>query len=220
MLKTPQEIKEMFNSISKNYDFLNNIISFFTHKFIKKSAVKMLKISNSSVLDLCCGSGDICFLIKKLYPNSKVTGLDFSSSMLKIAKEKVKDVDFIEGDVLNLPFLDNSFDFITISFGLRNIPNKKRALEEILRVLKPNGRLLHLDFGNKNLINKCYNFFILNLVKLFNMPKAYNYLIKSKELFLAPNELISLIESQGFIFDKRKGFFFNIISAQVFKKPV
>lgn len=219
MIKTSDEIKKMFNEISKNYDFLNDIISFFSHKYIKKEAVKLLKISdNACVLDLCSGSGDIIGIIKKLYPKVKSTGVDFSLNMLQTAKRKYPDIEFIEADVLNLPFLDNSFDFIAISFGLRNILNKDKALDEILRVLKQDGKLLHIDFGAKNLISKVFNFFVLSLVKIFKISKAYSYLIDSKEDFLTPEELITLFELKGYKFVKRKDFLFKTISAQVFKK--
>jgi len=221
MLKTPEEIKKMFNDISKNYDFLNNIISFFTHKYIKTACIKLLQIKNgANVLDLCCGSGDICGIIKKNYPGSKVTGVDFSSSMLEMAKKKYNNINFIEADALKLPFLDNSFDYITISFGLRNIPNKDEALKEALRVLKPNGTFMHLDFGQKNFITRIYNFFVLCLIKILNLPEAYNYLIKSKEDFLTPDELIKKTTKNGFEFLNKKDFLFKNISCEIFKKPV
>ena len=220
MNKTSQEIKNLFNNISKNYDFLNNIISFYTHKKIKLEAIKLLDITNnSSVLDLCTGTGDLIGLIKKLYPKVNIIGADFSNEMLKIAKEKYPDIDFIETNAEELIFKDNSFDFIVMSFGYRNIKDKKKAQKEILRVLKKEGLFLHLDFGNKNIISFLYNLFLKFLVKFFIKDKAsYNYLICSKKEFQTPKELIKDFNSEGFKLIKRKNFIFNTVSALVFKK--
>lgn len=218
--KTPETIHTMFNMIAKKYDLANNIMSFGMQKYCKNSAIKMLDIkSNSNVIDLCCGTGDLSAIIKKFNPDCQITGIDFSENMLKIAKSKHKNIQFWQGDVTNLPYEDNFFDIAVMGFGLRNILNAEKSVEEVYRVLKPNGQFLHLDFGRKNLPNKIYEIITPILTKIFtDNPKAYSYLIKSKREFPEPQDLIKDFESKGFKLKKRKDFIFGVISAQLMQK--
>ena len=113
------EIKNMFNLLAKNYDLANNIISFCTHKIFKLEVLKTLQIKDEyKILDLCCGSGDIADLIKKINPKCKVVGVDYSSEMLKFARIKNNDIEFIEADAFDLPFKSSEFDIVVCSFGL------------------------------------------------------------------------------------------------------
>jgi len=214
MDKNPQKIKSMFNKIAKDYDKNNNIISFGLHKYVKKLAINRFKFSGKC-LDLCTGTGDIAELMSKKC--DEVIGLDFSSEMLNIARKKHPDINFIEGDCTSLPFEDNSFDAITISFGLRNIENYELALNEIYRVLKPNGLFFHLDFGKENFIaNILYNFIIPKLVKLFygdSLP--YEYLIQSKKLFFDTKKLIELFYKHKLMLVQKKHFLFGTINCQL-----
>ena len=163
-------IKSLFNRISNKYDFMNFIISFGTHIFIKKEAIKNLEIKqNSKVLDLCCGSGDLGKIIKKYHPTCDVVGVDFSSKMLEIARQKNPDITYWEMDATNLPFEKNSFDYIVMGFGLRNIPEKNKSLEEVYRILKNNGKFLHLDFGEQNSLSKIYDNIVIFLAKIFQL---------------------------------------------------
>lgn len=142
--------KEMFNKIAAKYDFLNNIISFGLHKYIKMRAVKALEIQpDSKVLDLCCGSGDLGKMVKEIQPSCDVIGVDFSSKMIELARFKNQNITYWELDALNLPFEKNSFDYVLMGFGLRNINDKGKVLEEIHKILKSNGKFLQLDFGKK-----------------------------------------------------------------------
>ncbi|MBR2526315.1 ubiquinone/menaquinone biosynthesis methyltransferase [bacterium] len=215
MNKSPEKIKEMFNQIAKNYDSNNNLISFGLHKYIKKKAIENFEFSGKC-LDLCTGTGDIAYLLKN---KCDVTGFDFSENMLKIAREKHPDINFIEGDCTNLPFEDNSFDSVAISFGLRNIEDYNKALDEIARVLKPDGIFFHLDFGKKNfLANFIFDYFIPILVKIFygnDLP--YKYLVQSKKLFFNEKELQNLFEKHKFEVLKNKSFLFGTISCQYCK---
>ena len=216
MDKSPEKIQKMFNQIANDYDKNNNLISFGLHKFIKKLAVKSFKFSGKC-LDLCTGTGDIAKILSK---DCDVTGLDFSTNMLDIARKKYPNIKFIEGDCTNLPFENNSFDVITISFGLRNIENYNKALDEIYRVLKPNGLFFHLDFSKKNFIaNFLYDFIIPKLVKIFygnDLP--YKYLVQSKKEFLNTDNLIKLFNQHNFEFVNKKNFLLNTIECQLFKK--
>ncbi len=213
-------IQAMFDSIAREYDFLNNLISFFTHKFIKKEAIAKLDIvSNSSILDLCCGSGDMSGIIKNICPNCKVTGVDFSLNMLKIAKDKYKNIDFQYGNAVNLQFKDNEFDNVVMAFGLRNIPDKTAALNEIYRVLKPGGSFMHIDFGEKNFASWIFDVVAIIFAKIFSKKfKAYEYLIESKKNFPPPGKLINTFRRYGFKSVQRFDFLFGVISCQIAKK--
>lgn len=218
MNKSPQNIQNMFNLIANNYDKLNSIISFGFNNIIKSACIKSLHINpNEKVLDLCTGTGDLIKFIKK-YSNN-VTGVDFSENMLKIARKKFKDTEFIEADCTQLPFDDNSFDIITMGYGLRNIENRTKALQEVYRVLKPNGKFLHLDFGEKNFAGKIFETAVMNLIKFFTEnTSSYYYLVKSKQDFPNPKELINETETCHFKLLKRLDYLFKAISAQIYTK--
>ncbi len=218
--KNPQKIKNMFDEISNYYDFMNNGISLGTHYFIKHMALKILNIKpHAIILDLCCGTGDFSKIISKLYPTSKVIGLDFSINMLKLAKQKNPQSVFIQGDCTNLSFQDNEFDYITMGFGLRNIENRAKAISEIYRTLKPQGKFLHLDFGQHNKLSKIFDLIVITAVKLTGKNfKHYKYLLASKKEFPSPENLITEFENQGFKFIKRQDYLFGIISAQIMGK--
>jgi len=218
--KTPQAIHTMFNMIAQKYDFINNIMSFGTHLSVKCACVKSLDIKpHDNVLDLCCGTGDIAGLIKKIQVSACVTGIDFSENMIDIAKDKHPTVKFLQGDATSLPYEDNTFDIVTMGFGLRNIQNAEKAVEEVYRILKPNGKFLHLDFGEKNIISKIYDKITPLIVSRFtdNAP-AYSYLIKSRQIFPTPTELIKDFESKGFSLYKREDYLFGVISSQIMVK--
>jgi len=218
--KNPQKIKSMFDEISLYYDKMNNLISFGTHNIIKFLAIKNLEItSNSNILDICCGTGDFTRLIQKFYPRSKVIGLDFSPEMLKLAKKKNPKGVYVQGDCTNLPFGDREFDFVTMGFGLRNIENRSKALEEVYRVLKKNGKFLHLDFGYHNRISKIFDFFVPVMVKILGKnPDHYKYLLSSKNEFPEPYDLVKEFGRHGFECIKVKNYLFDTISAQVLLK--
>lgn len=204
----------MFNKIAKVYDFNNNVMSLGQHIRIKKQSVKFLNAHNVKVLDLCTGTGDIAGFIDK---SCKVIGVDFSDKMLEIARKKYPWINFIEGDCTNLPFEDNYFDVVTISFGLRNIENYDNALDEIYRVLKPNGLFMHLDFGKKNILGDIlFDIIVPHLVKIFykdNLP--YEYLVKSKQMFFNENALIELFAQHNLKIKEKHSMLFGGASCQI-----
>lgn len=220
VFKAPEYIQNLFNSIAGKYDLLNNAMSFGLHKFVKKDCLKLLCLKEgANVLDGCCGTGDMAGFVKEIQPFAEVTGVDFSENMLEIAKTKVKNVHFMKGDVTSTNFPDNSFDAVIMGFGLRNISNPERALFEILRIMKPGGKFLHLDFGRKNLASRMFNILIPIAAFFFGGDfKSYSYLVKSKNAFPEPDELIEDFEKSGFDFVMRKDYLFGIISAQIVKK--
>jgi demethylmenaquinone methyltransferase/2-methoxy-6-polyprenyl-1,4-benzoquinol methylase len=218
--KNPQKIQKMFDEISNYYDKMNNIMSFGTHYIIKYLALRELEIKpRTMILDLCCGSGDITKLITKFYPRVKIIGIDFSRNMLKLAKIKNPKGVFLQADCTNLPFAEREIDYITMTFGLRNIENRTQALKEIYRVLNYGGEFLHLDFGIKNWANKIFNFTLPIFAKICKKDlEAYKYLLCSKEEFPTPENLIKEFETLNFKLKKRKDYLFGAISLQIFTK--
>ena len=218
--KTPETIRTMFNMIADKYDFVNNAMSFGTQNYVKNQSIKLLEIPHhAKVIDLCCGTGDLSNIVKKQAPTALVTGIDFSDRMISIAKTRVQEVEFLQGDVTNLPYSDESFDFAIMGFGLRNILNAEKAIEEVYRILKSGGYFLHLDFGKKNFASKIYDLLTPILIRLFTENReAYSYLIKSKQEIPTPDDLIKDFESKGFKFVQRKDFLCGVISVQVLHK--
>lgn len=219
--KTPEKITNMFNEISPYYDKMNDFISFGLHKIIKTQAIKMLDIkARSMVLDLCCGTGDFTKIINRIFPRAKVIGLDNSVEMLKFAKIKNPKESFILGDCTDLGFGENEFDYVTIGFGLRNIENRQKAIEEIFRVLNKGGKFLHLDFGYHNRISKIFDKIVPLFAKyLSKNEQSYKYLISSKNSYPEPDSLIEEFEKSGFEFCNRKNFLFGAITAIIMRKP-
>ena len=211
--KNPEKIKKMFDLISSKYDFMNDIISFKMHKLVKYIALKDLELKNyNQVLDLCCGSGDLAILAKKIYPKIEIIGVDFSEKMINIAKKRDKNLSFLVGDAKDLQFKDNQFDCVLMGFGLRNIDDTSKALKEVHRVLKSDGKFLHLDFNSKAFLNKFYDVFIKLILFFLKNKEAYLYLIQSKNEFKLPDDL------DGFKLIKKKTIFFDMISYQIFAK--
>lgn len=218
--KSPETIHTMFNMLAQNYDKINDIMSFGTQKFVKEQALSKLNINpHDSIIDLCCGTGDLARIIKKFQPAANVIGIDFSERMLEIAKNKSNNIRFFQGDVTNLPYEDNSFDIAVMGFGLRNIQNAEKAVEEVYRILKPNGYFLHLDFGKKNLVSKIFDKIFPILIRNFtDNHSAYRYLFESKKIFPQPDELIKDFESKGFKLVRKDDYLAGVISSQIMMK--
>ena len=146
------KVREMFSRIAWKYDLVNDIMSLGLHRRWKRQTVAMAVPGRKArrVLDLCCGSGDLCFLAEDRGAVS-VVGVDFTLPMLAVARERRKNEErrsqFVQADALALPFADGTFDAVTISYGLRNIADLDAALREMRRVLAPGGRAVVLDFG-------------------------------------------------------------------------
>ncbi len=223
--KKPAFIKNLFNLISTDYDRLNDIMSFGLHKAVKKDALKSLELSkNAKILDLCTGTGDLAGILKQKYPESQIIGVDFSENMLKIAKEKHPNIEFLEADCTQLPFDDEKFDFCIISFGLRNTENIQKAICEIHRVLKKDGYFINIDLGKPN---KFFNFFmkpymylwVSLLGKVFHGDVTpYRYLAVSNEDFPSQNQLVKIFKEIGFSDVKNKNYLLGQIASQISRK--
>lgn len=218
--KNPQKVKALFNEIAQYYDKTNNYISFFTHYIIKYLALKELNIKpRSMILDVCCGTGDFTQIINKFYPRVNIIGIDFSQNMIKLAKIKNPNGVFAVADCLNLPFKEREFNYVTASFGLRNIENRKQAISEIYRVLDYGGEFLHVDFGEHNKLSKIFDFIVPIIAKISKINiQHYKYLIDTKNDFPQPDKLIEEFSELGFKFVKRKDYLFGAISIQIMEK--
>ncbi|MBR1754039.1 ubiquinone/menaquinone biosynthesis methyltransferase [bacterium] len=217
--------KELFNSIAKNYDRINDAISLYNHRFFRKKAINRIdKNSPKKILDLCCGTGDICRLLSKKYPDAKIIGVDFSANMLEIARKRLPDIEFIEHDIHILPFCNETFDICTISFGLRNVDDLQKVIKEIHRVLKPDGIFLNLDLGkpNKfwNIFLKPYMYVIVPILGKFANGSGLplKYFVHSNETFPAPDKLKEIYSDFGLIQIQRFDYLFGQISCQICKK--
>ena len=208
-----KQVEQMFDTISGNYDDLNRVISLGTDVNWRKKVVKLVsEINPDSILDIATGTGDLAIKFAEKTNASKIVGLDLSEGMLSVAKKKVlenpelKKIDFIQGDSEALPFQDNSFDVISVSFGIRNFENLEKGLSEILRVLKPSGLFVILETSvpTKVPFKQGYYFhsrWILPLIgKIFSKDKvAYTYLSESASVFPYGEELNNILSKIGFI---------------------
>jgi len=196
MNKENNNTKEMFDSISKEYDFINNLITFGSHKKWKKQIVNISKKNKpKQILDLATGTADIAIELTSI-ENCKITGLDISSKMLSIGQTKIdklklnRNISLEEGDAENLKFNDATFDVVTIGYGVRNFTNLKNSLNEIYRVLKKDGLLIVLETSlpTNSFMSFFYNihtkFYVRLIGKIFsNNSNAYNYLESSAKIF-------------------------------------
>ena len=211
------DTKDTFNSIATVYDKINDIISLGRHKDWKSFFISNTDF-DGKILDIATGTGDIISSIKKIYPNTDCYGIDPSKNMLSIARQKNIGINFIEAYSEELPFPENSFDFITISFGIRNTLSIDKSLKEIHRVLKKKQNLLVMEFSkNENFFLKIlanlYLFLINPIVGLvYGKFKEYFYLSKSISNFYTPNEFKKLLETNFFLVDSVQSFNFGLVT--------
>ena len=202
----------MFNSIARKYDFLNHFLSFGIDFYWRRRVLQRVrKIKPKSVIDIATGTGDLAILIAKAKPE-KIVGIDISASMLQKGKEKVLNkklghlIDLQLGDSENLEFDNNSFDLAMVAHGVRNFEDLDKGLSEILRILKPGGSLIILEFSNPRKfpikqLYKFYSFYILPFIGrlVSNDASAYTYLPESVAHFPAFEEMTKIMEECGYI---------------------
>tara|TARA_B100000674_G_C37649744_1_gene827360 strand:- start:99 stop:809 length:711 start_codon:yes stop_codon:yes gene_type:complete len=202
-------VQSVFNQVFDRYDLMNDFMSIGIHRLWKKHLLNMMNPSrNQKLVDVACGTGDIAKLfLKYVNKDSQITCVDPNKGMISKAKKKLnnyKNLNWIIASAEKLPFKDNSFDFYTISFGLRNTKNLDKALTEAYRVLKPGGRYFCLEFSkiqNSNLdfIYKNYSKFIPAIGKLIvGSKEPYKYLVKSIENFVNQEELLEIMKKNNF----------------------
>ncbi|KAK0575115.1 hypothetical protein LWI29_034224 [Acer saccharum] len=213
-VRCANERQALFNRIAPVYDNLNDVLSMGQHRIWKRMAVTWSGAkSGDNVLDLCCGSGDLAFLLsEKVWPAGKVIGLDFSEDQLSMASSRqdllskvcYRNIEWVEGDALDLPFSDCFFDGITMGYGLRNVVDRRKALQEMFRVLKPGSRISVLDFNKSTqpIIATIQEWMINNVVvpvaSGYGLAEEYEYLNSSIKEFLTGKEQEKLALEVGF----------------------
>lgn len=207
-----RQVEEMFDTISDNYDSLNRVISLGTDKKWRKKVIAIVaKTQPNCILDIATGTGDLAIQFAKKTHAERIVGLDLSEGMLDVARKKVTKtalaarVDFVKGDSESLPFNDNIFDAVTVSFGIRNFEHLEIGLSEILRVLAPSGLFVILETSvpTKFPWKQGYHFYargILPIIgKLFSKDKvAYQYLSESAAVFPHGEQLNNILRKIGF----------------------
>jgi demethylmenaquinone methyltransferase/2-methoxy-6-polyprenyl-1,4-benzoquinol methylase len=218
-------VGEVFTSVSKNYDIMNDAMSFGMHRLWKKILVELASVGNEDViLDIASGTGDISKLISKEYPSTSIFMSDINYEMLSEGRDRAINESFdnnctfcqLSGEIL--PFKDGAFDLITVGFGLRNFTNKEKGLEEMKRCLKRDGKLLILEFSKpiNPTFSKIYDWYSFNILPklgsiLANDSDSYQYLAESIRMHPDQEHLKKMIIESGF----KEAKFYNLLNGIV-----
>jgi demethylmenaquinone methyltransferase/2-methoxy-6-polyprenyl-1,4-benzoquinol methylase len=202
--KKPQQVAEMFDGVAKNYDKANDLLSFGSARIWRKKVAKLVNSQpGQKILDLAAGTGSSSIAFVR--DGVKVVAADFSRGMLEEGKRRHPELEFVFADAAELPFSDKEFDTVTISFGIRNVEKTEVALREMLRVLKPGGKLVVCEFSTipNPLMHNLYRFYLRNILPTISAlvsktPEAYNYLAESIDAWPNQKELLKIIENAGF----------------------
>lgn len=220
------EVEQMFDNISHRYDFLNHLLSLGIDVSWRKKAIKMISENKpAKILDVATGTGDLAIAMAKKNPNAEIVGFDLSHGMLEQGRKKVKDknlehqIQMIQGDAEKMPFEDNSFDAISVAFGIRNFENLENGLREIHRVLKPGGSFVILEFSQPERfpMKQLYFFYFKNILPIIGKTfskdhRAYTYLPESVQAFPYGEKLNEILKSVNFLEPKDKKLTFGIAS--------
>jgi demethylmenaquinone methyltransferase / 2-methoxy-6-polyprenyl-1,4-benzoquinol methylase len=226
-----EQVATMFNNIAYRYDFLNQLLSLGIHSGWRKKAIRLIKPFNpKQILDIATGTADFAIEAIKLSPD-KVTGIDISEGMLSFGREKVKKkgldgkIELLLGDSENMPFEDNSFDAITVGFGVRNFEHLEKGLQEMLRVLRPGGGVAILEFSRprKFPIKQLYHFYFTKVTpligKMFSKDNsAYTYLPESVNAFPDGKDFLEIMQRLGYKETKHYPLTFGIAAIYTGKK--
>lgn len=216
------QVQSMFDGIAGRYDFLNHFLSFGIDHYWRKQSVKALEMDDGqTLLDVACGTGDQGFSALKA-TDIQVVGLDFSFNMLELAKKKIDKrnladkFEVIQGDAEHLPFQDNTFDALSISYGIRNVGTISAALSEFYRVLKPGGRLSILEFAEPEgwFFGGLYRFYFDHILPkiagMLSNKSAYTYLPESVRHFPDRGDFKALLASEGFDWVRHRNLTFGM----------
>ena len=229
------DVQSVFSSIASKYDKLNTILTLNIDKIWRKKAVKLCTIKeNDRVLDLCCGTGKMVELeCTAVGENTEVIGLDFNKEMLDVGYKNLNKsltnykFSLMQGDAMELPFEDSTFNCITIAFGLRNIPNKRKSISEMYRVLKPGGKVVCLELSKpeipifRNVYNLYFNYVLPVIGYLGTQDKAaYYYLRDSVNGFMTKKQLRHEFKNVGFENSEFKSLTCGIASIHYGIKPL
>ena len=226
-----EQVAKMFDTISNEYDGLNRVISFGIDIKWRKKVVKLIsEVKPKTVLDIATGTGDLAINLVETKA-SKITGLDISEGMLEVGRKKIdklqlnEQIDMVFGDSENIPYENNSFDAVTVAFGVRNFENLEKGLAEIYRVLKPGGIFVVLETSVptktpfKQGYNLYTNYIMPTIGKIFSKDKsAYKYLSNSAAAFPYGKAFNNILEKIGFIDIENKPQTFGVASIYVASK--
>jgi demethylmenaquinone methyltransferase/2-methoxy-6-polyprenyl-1,4-benzoquinol methylase len=226
-----KQIATMFNNIAWRYDFLNHFLSFGTDRFWRSKAINLLKKEQPKlILDIATGTADLALAAVKLNPE-KIYGVDISTDMLAIGREKIKKknlsdkIELLEGDSENLIFEDNKFDAVTVAFGVRNFQNLEKGLKEIFRVTKPGGTAMILEFSQpeNKIIKGLYTFYSSKITPKIGKAiskddAAYAYLHESVTAFPYGKKFTDLLSKAGFKETKFVTLTFGVATIYLAKK--
>lgn len=211
-----EQVERMFDSIAPAYDFMNTAMTFGLHRHWRNRALRdALRIcpKPSRILDIATGTGDLAFRLAEIYPTAEVIGLDLSQGMLDIAERKLKEqpeevarrIRFVQGDSLNLEFADDSFDLITVAYGVRNFEHLRQGLAEMFRVLKPGGALciIELSVPRNPVCRFGYNLYSRHIIPFVGRlvsgdSRAYTYLPESIAAAPQRDALGAILSECGF----------------------
>ncbi|WP_456278540.1 demethylmenaquinone methyltransferase [Bacillus sp. AK128] len=224
-----QRVHRTFEKISDKYDLMNSIISFQRHVAWRKKTMQLMNVQKGDhALDLCCGTADWTIaLANEVGQTGKVYGLDFSKNMLSVGEQKVKElkldqIELIHGNAMELPFPDESFDFVTIGFGLRNVPDYMQVLKEMHRVLKPGGQAVCLETSQPELpvFKQVYYLYFQYIMPLFGKVFAksfeeYSWLQESAKDFPGMSELAKMFKNAGFSRVEVKAHTFGVAATHI-----
>lgn len=206
-----EQVAEMFDNISERYDLLNHLLSLSIDKGWRKKVVKLVSAKKPKLLlDVATGTADLAIALEKSHPE-KITGIDISAGMLEVGRKKVaakglsQMITLQQADSENLPFEDNTFDAITVAFGVRNFENLEKGLSEMYRVLKPGGHLLVLEFSQPQgfPMKQLYSFYFKNILPTIGKmvskdSRAYTYLPESVQAFPHGKAFMDIMEKCGY----------------------
>lgn len=206
------QVSRMFGRIAPYYDFLNRLLSAGVDTVWRKQAIRQLQGRQvRTLLDVATGTADLALEASRQLKPERIVGLDISREMLEIGRSKIARrgleglIELIEGDSENLPFADNTFDAVTVAFGVRNYEDLEKGLAEMRRVLKGGGRLVVLEFSRPRgfPFRQLFNFYFANILPLIGRltskdPKAYRYLYESVQAFPDGEDFITILEKAGY----------------------
>ncbi len=224
-------VREMFSAIAPRYDLLNHVLSMNVDRLWWRRAARtfgpLLERPGGRVLDLCCGTGDMGLAVRRQSRNPEIVGADFAHPMLRLALGKVAGANFrlLESDALRLPLRDRSFDLVVSAFGFRNLANYGSGLREICRVLRPEGEVGILDFGEpKGAVGAVYAFYFRHVLPkigtlVSGIRGPYAYLPASVRRFPGPDEMLERMRVAGFCDVSWTPYTFGIAGLYRGKKP-
>ena len=203
--RDPAAVRAMFDRIARRYDLLNAVLSFGADAGWRRRAARAADLGGSGrALDVACGSGRLTRELHRLAPGGLVVGLDFSLRMLEVAAEVAPGARYVRADALRLPFPEGSFEAVTMAFGLRNLTDAEAGLAEMLRVLRPGGRAVVLEFVRPapGPVGRVYRAYLRHLLPrvggwISGDRQAYRYLSDTVDAYLSPEELVALAGAAG-----------------------